>query len=210
MKTNKLILTLAALTLAALATANAQMSLSLSLDTPGSTLTGETGPFGTYAIALQDSGHATITVTAAPGWKVGGNALTGQIGDSIWIKENIYPTSGGATYGDGVGLAAGQTGSQFIIGGPYDGYTLLYTPGGYDGAFNQIVVSRVNANNSWNSVFDVIQNGSEAWAFFYKTADNGTTKGYAMAPVTAVPEPSTFSLVCLGLAGLALYRRRKV
>lgn len=199
---------LTAFTLAAFPAVNA--AVTLVLDTPGSTLTGQTGPFGTIEVELVNPGTATITITAASGWRLGGDAVQDALGSNIWMAPIVgTSTSFSELTGDGTTWTIGSGYSHTVIGsesGQYSFYNVFGTLGGYSNTVGEIVFTAFNAYNAWTSEADVLIPGKEYSAYFYSTADNGATRGYGSA--IAVPEPASAGLLALGACSLFARRRR--
>jgi hypothetical protein len=103
-----------------------------------------------------------------------------------------------------------------IVGGFSDSFAVLagITPSGGDEGVLQVLANTV-ANGSWTK-YSVTLAGQGAgtigrFAFeYFGDADASNYIGIDTVTVTAVPEPGTYALMALGLAAIALSRRRRV
>lgn len=112
----------------------------------------------------------------------------------------FFGATGGSPGSDGAGLFDGGT---VAMGGPAGAYTMqivAWLNGGQHGSYANAVAAGVNAGLS--QLFTVNVTASP-------TPPANTIVAPFSVSAEIIPEPSTFALAGLGLAGLLLFRRRK-
>jgi hypothetical protein len=203
----------------------ASAGFSLNIGVPNSELAQYPGPYGKVDIALTDSSHANITLTALD-----------DVADGLYYRFGSHGTFGlnfkGAVALDGLITASGPDGDQTLTpggaaneGGFKNFNFTLNDRGGDTHAVTSISFSVANTTGTWSSDSDVLTPNERGYlaaghVFVYsspKPGQDALQGGYAAndGDVIHGPAPSSailalFGLAGFGLVGLVRYVRRPV
>ena len=160
-----------------------------------------------------------------------GGTLNASVASSTPYQVSFYYALGDQTSainaamagdgGNGLGMTGLMTsaGTSVLIGadgqaGQFAGPNVnIGTAGQFPGVGDQLVTLVAVAYNGGSYTAGTVRGHSAAWTVTAANI-NGTSfvpnfSGMSGFAVSAVPEPSTFALAGLGLAGLLIFRRRK-
>jgi hypothetical protein len=205
----------------------ASADFNLSLSSPGSGISGDTGPYGEISVSLIDSNHATITLTADNN---GGNFYRFGDGNSIALNTNgavsivgggSGPTLGGIT-SSGPNDPSG--GSFTLDGGNVSGFGVfnfgLKNEDGAAHALTLISFELEKTSGTWSSDSDVLTaNGSgylaagHVFVYLSNSGTNAGDTGFAgNGSVNTVPAPAGLLLLasCAPFAFAGRFIRRKL
>lgn len=187
----------------------ASASFSLNIGVPNSDLAQYPGPYGRVDVALTDSTHANITLTALD-----------DVPDGLYYRFGGHGTLGlnfkGTAALDGLITASGPDGDQTLtlggaanVGGFKQFNFTLNGKGGDTRTVTSISFSVENTTGTWSSDSDVLTpNERGYWAaghvFVYsspKSDQSALAGGYA---AYHAPAPSSALLALFGLAGFGL------
>lgn len=162
----------------------------------GTALANPLGTLGTGGFAANYSTLAAF-LAANPGW-----ALT-QTGIG-----STAPVAAAANIGFGAGLF--NAGTRYINGIPAGGAAQYMVVGWTGNAANYEAAYAADAFLGVSAVFNMTATGDPT-AVPAGTAISlrPTFGGMTLAPLSVIPEPSTFALAGLGAAALLIFRRRK-
>ena len=159
-----------------------------------------------------NSGGTLNANVTSPGYTVGMYYFVGSSAATVNAAFNgsgfDIPT--GMTFATGVGATTGlgtDAAGQYASGASYGGFP----PGTQTADFAVTIVVVAFQTSVGNYAGSTIRGHSQAFQMTAKTFDAPTTTGSLMNgfQIIGVPEPSTFALAGLGLAGLLIFRRRK-
>jgi len=192
----------------------ASASFSLNIGAPNKDLSDFPGPYGRVDIALTDSTHANITVTALD-----------DVADGLYYRFGSNGTLGlnfkGAVTLDGLVTASGPDGSQALTPGgaanlsDFSSFNFtLNAKGGASSAVTSISFSVERTTGNWSSDSDVLTPNEQGYlaaghVFVYsnpKPDQDALKSGYAGngGDVIHGPAPSSALLALFGLAGFGL------
>jgi len=159
-----------------------------------------------------------ITYGTGSGGTIGQPVASGFNMTVYWALSSVTSASAqntamaGDTSANGLIPNLSTTGMPVLaVGGGYFGPA----PATFAGANNVNVTLVIVAYNGANYASSTIRGHSAAFQMNAAAAPNqplvlGTAMpGFAVSAVAPIPEPSTFALAGLGLAGLLIFRRRK-
>jgi PEP-CTERM motif len=193
-------------------------TITYTIDTPGSGLSGYTGPYATVTVNLVDSTNATITFNSST--TAGITYLMGSAGAA---DINVNATSWNVTGLSGTVLSGFTNGTLSDTGSG--------TVGGF-GAFNQtfqnfdgyvhshdsITFTLTDTSGTWANASNVLTaNAQGAYVAIHgfactapcdSTAGALTTGFAANGGAVNTPEPASLMLVGGGLAGIGIWRRK--
>jgi len=173
-------------------------------------------------------GTVGTSVTAATPFTVGVYYAVGNVASTVNLAMAGDTSANGSSAGWGLALATGTGATSFgPIGGSFvnnqagqfgtpDNLS-LGTAGQFPGTGDQPVTLVVVAYNGANYEASTIRGHSAAFTLTAANVagnsfvlDTGSAMpGFSVSAVAPIPEPSTFALAGLGLAGLLIFRRRK-
>lgn len=194
-------------------------SITYTIDNPGSSLSGFTGPYGTVTVNLIDSTNAAITFNAST--TAGITFLMGasQVADvnvnaTTWIVSGL---SGTAMAGFSNGVlsdgGSGNVGSFGVFNQTFDNFD------GYTHSHDSITFTLTDTSGSWASASNVFVANAQG----YYVAIHGfactapcdpaagalTTGTAANGGAVNTPEPASVMLLGGGLLGIGIWSRRK-
>jgi len=201
----------------------AKASADISLGTGNSAISGYTGPYGSVAVSLTDSTHATITFTsnAASGFLFGdGGSVAVNVNASSWTLGTITGSNTGTGFSPGP-YSDGGSGNEDGFGSfnqtinSFDGFTDTSTT---------ISFTLTNTSGTWadaSSVLTANSDGNLVAAHIFVTntpldQSNGAlatgyaTQGDGGGGSELTPEPSSFLLMGIGALGLAGFSWRRM
>ena len=198
-----MILAVAAITVAAVTQAASVSWASGALKTPASA---DGGWSGTSAKATVSGSLYLIALGDADteGTYAWFQAQYAADGDTSAVYKYFTSGAGKTATADASGMSASRTGTLSLstdaVVGTYYAAVIYTTTATFDGASKDFYV----ANIASATVESADLGGSAGnLALYYNGASSGTTMGW-----TAVPEPTSGLLMLLGMAGLALRRKR--
>jgi hypothetical protein len=216
-----------AVTLLMAGPASADTTFSYSLNDPNTAVSPYPGPYGTVAVDLIDSTHATITLTANTVTQ-GSSTYYYLFGDGGTLGLNVSGTFNGVVPPGGWVNGVGSSTPTVAGSGNEDGFgkfnfTVDNGTGAADALSKLIVDLTATGSTNWASAATVLtQNDHGAsvagHVFVYDSpptdaSHTALTTGFAADAGIATPEPASFAMagtaVVVGL-GIALRRRRAV
>jgi hypothetical protein len=178
--------------------------------------------FGSFADLLSGnlSGASFSQLDISSGFSVGGLVYDGQY--RLLLESNANATAGSeiylASFGSFADLLSGNlSGASFSQLDISSGFSV----GGlvYDGQYRLLLESNANAAAgseiylaSFGSFADLLSGNLSGASFSQLDISSGFSAGgfaFEPDPTTSIPEPGTFALLGLGLAGLVATRRRR-
>ncbi|HEX9048821.1 MAG TPA: VPDSG-CTERM sorting domain-containing protein [Verrucomicrobiae bacterium] len=193
-------------------------TINYTLGIGNSAISGYTGPYGTVAVNLTDTTHATITFTALTGSGVdflfaAHGAAAVNVNAASWTLSNIVGvnTYAGFTpgaYSDGGGAQEDGFGHFNQTIDSFDGYTHSAT---------SLSFLLTDTSGAWASAADVLAVNNDGYvvaAHIFVTTDPAMTErdalatGYAGNDPPSVPDGgATAPLLGMAVCGLAMMRR---
>lgn len=176
------------------------------LDVPNAGLGGSsTGPYASVLLSL--NGNAIdFTVTGYAGFQMFGNGNGGGMFGFNVSDDDLLGLSV-TTYSFSTGL--GNSGTQMDGFGRFEVNLVGPTASNALSSFS----FTVTRTNGFNNINQVVSQNSSGWAFAAHIAPtNGNPTGFATSDGTTkrVPEPTSLTLLGIGLLGLALSARKRM
>src|SRR5262245_20637659 len=199
-------LAIAAISLGAGTGAKAALSFSVAVGNVG--LAGFPGPYGTLSLSLVDSTHATVTLTAAAGFRFGAGQTLGL---NLASAATIVGGAGGIT---GNGSGTFSIGSGNVDGwGTYN--LVIDTSDGFTDSATSITFRLLKTSGSWASESQILgPNGDGLIIAAHVFVVNPSGGGALATGFATVPEPTTLVagallLLPFGASTIRVLRNRK-
>ena len=194
-------------------------SITYTIDTPGSGLTGFTGPYATVTVNLVDSTHAAITfnssTTAGVTYLMGSaQAADINVNATSWTVSGLSGTVlSGFTNGALSNGGSGTVGGFGLFNQTFDNFD------GYVHSHDSITFTVTDTSGTWASASNVlVANAQGAYVAIHGFACTATcdpangalTTGFAAnGGAVNTPEPTSLLLLGVGLGGIGIWNRRK-
>lgn len=161
-------------------------------------------------ITYGDSSIGTIgsPIALAGGWTIGVYYAAGNVSVTADPSGFADPSTLGLTLGSGLGS------TTTLVADGWFASTADFAVPGVDGVAQSQATIMVVAYNGADYATSTVRGHSQAFVLTPQQVGAAPGVGAFMSPfqvftTTVVPEPSTFALAGLGLAGLLIFRRRK-